>query len=135
MIRPRSSPGRRWPALLAVLIVCLTPSLLPAETIVFRNECRAAVTVQTARLDRGVYRKDRPIQLRPGEASPRIPLDADKLVIITDARMPNRILFKNGVRCTKRAVYVGIVPDNTAPFRVKLLSRPPFNPGPGMPGR
>jgi hypothetical protein len=130
-----SSPGLRWPAPLAALIVCLTPWAARSETIVFRNECRSMVTVQTASVVRGVYRKDRAIHLRPGEASARIPLDADKLVIISDPRT-NRPLYKDGIRSSKRAVYVGIVPD-TVPFKVKLIARPPFPPGKGtgvMPG-
>src|SRR5262245_12154594 len=102
MISSRDSLARRRPALLAALIVFLTPAVLPAQTITFRNVCRAAVVLETASVVRGVLKRDRPIMLKGGEASPRLALDTDKLVTIYDARVPNRILYKDGVRASKR---------------------------------
>jgi hypothetical protein len=121
-----------------VLIVCVTPAVLQAETITFRNECRVPVAVQTGSVVGGVLRPDRTIVLKPREATPRISLDSDKIVIIYDARVPNRILYKDAVRASKRAIHVGIVPVGALP-KVKLEERKPFPPGrtggkPGMSG-
>ena len=145
MISTRNSPGRSWPARLAVLIVCLTPAVLPAQSMTFRNECRVPVVVQTYTRVGGALKRDRSVSLRPTEVSGKIGLDEDKLVIIYDGRVPNRILYRDGLRASKRPLYLGIVPDGAA-LKVKLMPRPAFPParggamsgpavaGPPMPG-
>jgi hypothetical protein len=130
MISTRYSTGLSRPAWLAVLILCLTPAVLPAETITFRNECRIPVVVQTFSVVRGALKRDRAVSLRSNEASPKITLDTDKLVIIYDGRVPNRILYRDGVRLSKKPLYLGIVPD-VVPIKVKLMPRPAFTPGKG----
>jgi len=117
-----SSMGRFSPRLLAVLIVCLTPAVLRAETVMFRNECRSPVIVQTATLVGGVLKRDQPCLLRYGECTPKLKLTADKVVAIYDGKT-NRILFRDGLKASKKPLYFSIVYDQRRPNQVQVISR------------
>lgn len=122
MISLAYSLGRFSPRLLAVLIVCLLPSALRAETVMFRNECRGTVIVQTMTLDKGVLRRDQPSLLRYGECTPKLKLDADKVVYIYDGKT-NRILFRDVLKVSKKPLYYSIT-FNQRMGRVQVISRP-----------
>ena len=77
----------------ALLLGCVGPAA--AETLTFRNQSGSAVVVQAASVYRGVFRRDRPHLLQPGETTdPGITLLGDKVITLYDATAPNRILFQ-----------------------------------------
>ncbi len=89
-------------ALLAVLLVGCCPLCARAETLTFRNECDAAVVVQLASVHRGVFCRDRPYLLRPGDATtPGIVLPGDKVITVYDAKVPNRVLYQGCPLCRR----------------------------------
>src|SRR3954471_4530622 len=94
MIRSYERLVRPGAGLLAVALVCLLPSSGWADNVVFRNECRSSVVVQTAVVVKGVIQKDQPTLLRPGDSTDKIPTDVDRIVIVYDARS-NRMLFRD----------------------------------------
>jgi hypothetical protein len=116
---------------LAGLIVCLAPALARAESVVFRNEGRAPVWVQTARLVGGRHYRDKAHLLRHGEATPRIPMSGELLITVYDGKVTNRVLFQRTLRATGRPHAYGIVP--AGPLKVRMVSRPPgsIKPAPG----
>jgi len=119
MVSRVNSLGRSVPRLLAVLIVCLAPAVLRAETVVFRNEIHGTVIVQTLTLDRGVLRRDQASLLRYGETTPKIKLDADKVVTIYDGKT-SRILFRDALKASKKPLYYSII-YNQRLGRVQLI--------------
>ncbi len=88
---------RRPLTTLGVVALLLGGSVGPAvaETLTFRNQSGSAVVVQAASVYRGVFRRDRPHLLQPGESTdPGITLLGDKVITIYDASAPNRVLFQ-----------------------------------------
>jgi hypothetical protein len=137
MISFRYSPAGLLPRLLAVLIVCLLPGAVFADSVTFRNECKGlVVVVQSASMARGVMRRDKPVTLRYGDVSPKLPLDTEKLITVYDQRSTTRILFQGSLKASPVDLYYSIVPD-TNPARVRMQSRPAPGsgamPGPGSP--
>lgn len=130
MVRTGSSLGLLRPRLLAVLIPCLAPAALSAETVVFRNECRSPVVVQAASVVRGVVVREKPHLLRSGDCTPRIKLDRDKVITVYDGRPPNRVLFQGALRASTTEHYYSIVPFGG---RVRMQRRQ-APPGGAMPG-
>src|SRR5215204_3111286 len=109
MISNRDSLVRRRPGLLAVAF-CLLPGLAMADTVQFRNECKASVIVQTSTVIRGMVIRDQPSLLRPGDASPKFALKNDKIVTVYDART-NRILCREVLKASLVPVAISIEPD------------------------
>jgi hypothetical protein len=123
MIRYFERLVRPLPGLLAVALVCLLPSLVRAENVVFRNECKASVVVQTATVVKGVVKRDQPTLLRMGECTPKIPLDVDRIVTVYDARS-NRVLYRDVIKASKKEVGAGISFDPQT-NKVRLVARKP----------
>jgi hypothetical protein len=108
--------------LLAVLIVCVAPSALRAETAMFRNECHSPVVVLTATLVKGVLHRDQPCLLRYGECTPALKLEADKVVEIYDGKT-NDILYRAFLKASKTRRYFSIVLDPRSGERVQVICR------------
>jgi hypothetical protein len=123
--------------LLAVLIVFAAPMPVLAQNVIFRNECRASVIVQSAVVVRGVIRRERPYLLNANAVAPKIALDTDKIITVYDAANPNRVLFQGPLMASPMDLYFSIVPD-VVPNKVRMVRRPPPTAGgvagPGMAG-
>jgi hypothetical protein len=106
---------------LAVLFVFGTPPRVRAETLVFRNDCSVSIIVQLASVHRGVFSRDRPYLLRPGDATtPGIELPGDKVITVYDAKVPNRVLFQGALPGSTFDRHFRILPDATPRVRVQL---------------
>jgi hypothetical protein len=123
MIRLANCLGRLSPRLLAVLLVCLAPTLLRAETVMFRNECKGAVIVQTMTLVKGVLRRDQPSLLRYGECTPKLKLDADMVITIYDGKT-NRMLFRSSLKASTKPLYYSII-WNQRLMQVQVITAKP----------
>lgn len=135
MITPRDLLVRCLPGLFAVAAVLGVPALLRAETVIFRNECRVSVVVQTASVVNGMVQRDTPMLLRPGEYTPKIKLDTDKIVTVFDARS-NKVLFREKLLMTDKELGYGIQPDPNAMNKVRLYERKRMKgKGEGVPGK
>jgi hypothetical protein len=124
MISTLDRLARSCPSLLAVLIVCLLPTTLPAQTVVFRNECKSPVVVQTATVVRNVLLRDSPYLLRSTEATPKIALSVNKILTVYDAKS-NRVLFRDVLRATPMDLAYGIELDRNRPGSVRVVTRNP----------
>jgi hypothetical protein len=101
------------------------PAPASAQTLVFRNDANISVVVQVTSVYRGVYRRDRPHLLRPSDTTaPGILLPGDKLVTITDARIPTHLLFQGALPAAAFDQYFRILADGPPP-RVRVLPCPP----------
>lgn len=79
----------------ATVLLAVWAAPASAETLVFHNGCNTPVIVQVVAVFQGIFHRDRPRLLHPGEATqPGIHLPGDKLITIYDARTPNRVLFQ-----------------------------------------
>lgn len=108
---------------LAVLFPCVLSGGLLAETASFRNDCRAPLVVQTATVVRGVLKRDQCL-LRPGESTPKMTLDTDKVVTVYDGKT-GRLLFRGALRVSTTPLNYSIVPDLRLPNRVSMVLRNP----------
>jgi hypothetical protein len=124
MISRYHSLGRCVPAVLAGLVVCLAPAALRAQTVMFRNECRWPVIVQTSTLVKGVVRRDPPCVLRYGECTPKLKLDAVKVVTIYDGKS-ERVLFRDSLKPNPKPLYYSIYFNPRMPGRVWVKKQPP----------
>jgi hypothetical protein len=87
-----------------------------AQTLIVRNDASAPVVVQAVSVCRGVYRRDRPYLLRPGDVStPGITLPGDKIITVYDATIPNRVLFHGSLPACPRNQYFRLLPDGPHP--------------------
>jgi hypothetical protein len=85
--------GPRLVAGLAVLL--LTGGLARADALQFRNDTSAPVIVQGACVAVGNRLvRDRPYLLNPTDQTPAIVLPGNKIITITEAKVPNRVLFQ-----------------------------------------
>lgn len=118
--------GNRLHTLLVLAGLLFAPlAPVSAQTLVFRNDGNIPVVVQVTSVYRGVYRRDRPHLLRPSDTTaPGILLPGDKLVTITDARLPTHILFQGALPASAFDHYFRIVAD-VPPPRVRVLPCPP----------
>jgi hypothetical protein len=112
-----------------VLVCALLPGAAAAETLAFRNECKAPVVVQAVSVFRGRVFRDKPYLLNPGDATPGIVLPGDKVITVYDAKVPNRVLFQGALSASPVDQRYGIVPDSPPP---KVRMEPRKAPG-GMP--
>lgn len=104
---------------LALMLVLGLPAFA-ADGMTLRNDGRTTVVVQTGTLLRGKLKSDQPVILKPGESTPDVPLDADKMVTVYDGKS-NRILFQAVQRASKASVHYGIQPDPRLPGKVRLV--------------
>jgi hypothetical protein len=115
----------RCHGLVAVLLLgCLARSA-SAQTLTLRNQCDNPVIVQVAGIHRGIFRRDRPRLLQPGETTPRLAVPGDKILTIFDAQMPNRVLLQSALSASSPNRQFLILPDPPS-LRVRLQPhRPP----------
>jgi len=105
--------------LAGLLFAPLAPA--SAQTLVFRNDANVPLVVQVTSVYRGVYRRDRPHLLRPGDTTaPGILLPGDKLVTITDAQVPTHLLFQGALPAASLDQYFRILAD-VPPPRLRVL--------------
>jgi hypothetical protein len=102
--------------LLAVLFVCLAPTVAHAQNIALSNDLPIPVVVQFEVMVRGVLRRDRPIPIRSGATVQSIRFEMAKTVVIYDGRNPNRVLHRETLQAT----------PNNRTFRIEA--------NPGKPG-
>lgn len=128
MIGTFRSLGSTCPRLAALLIVCLAPAAAPAQSLRFHNDTKGAVLLQTACVDRGIFRQGPRFQLLPDRETPAILLPGNKIITISDPRMPTRVLYQGTIPASLEEQRYSIVPDMPVP-RVKLeLERPATRP-------
>jgi hypothetical protein len=120
MTRTACHQGRSRPCLFGVLLVGLLPAVASADTVLFRNECNAPLIVQATHVYRGVLKRDQYL-LRPGESTPKMTLDCDKLLTIQDGKT-GRLLFRNALKANKTPRAYSITVDRTT-GRIGLLPR------------
>ena len=70
---------------LALFAALAVPAACQAEYVVFRNECKMSVVVQTASVVRGVLKRDQTL-VKPGEYTEKITLDTDKTMLFRRAK-------------------------------------------------
>lgn len=129
MIRSRERLIRPWMGFVAVALVCLSPTAGRADNVVFRNECRTSVVVQTAVVVKGVLQPAQPQLVRPGDYTEAIPTNVDRVVTIYDARS-NRVLFREVLKASKVELGYSILPDPQVPNKVRLAQRKAAMKGP-----
>jgi hypothetical protein len=125
MICISNSLGCKLPCLLAVLIVCLFAEAAGAQTVVFRNELKIPLVVQTATVMGGVLRRDQSCLVRPGESTPKIKTDVNKVITIFHGRT-NQALFRDVIKANRQDRLFGIVVEPAAPgrpARVNVIQR------------
>jgi len=108
--------------LAAVALVCLLPSAGRADNVVFRNDCRSSIVVQTAVVVKGVLQRDTPQLVRPGDTTEAIPTNVDRIVTVYDARS-NRVLYSQTYKATKVEAGFSIVPDPQVPNKVRMVRK------------
>ena len=110
MERPRNSMSRLFAAALAVALVGWLPGQVDAKTVVFRNECRAAIVIQAATVVRGVMKREQPYLLKAGETTPKISITTDKIIMIYDGKA-NKMLFRDVLKASAKPLYYSVAPD------------------------
>jgi hypothetical protein len=105
MIGTRFSLARLGPRLLALLVVCLSPGALLADTVSFTNRAPIPLVVHTSGMVSGQFHRNSPHLVRPGESTPAIPCLGDMTITVCDAQS-QRILFRQSLRAdTDRLVF------------------------------
>lgn len=134
MIDHRRRLGLFCPCVLAALIVGGWPTAGRAENLIFRNECTAPVVVQAVSVFRGRVFRDRPYLLNPGDATPAVGIPGDKIITVYDAKVPNRVLFRDAIPAGRADLHFGILPD-AVPGKARIEIRRPPAPMPMPAGR
>lgn len=108
--------------LLALVAGLLLPAGVFASSLTFRNECRSSLVVQTSTLVRGAMQRDQPYLVRPGETTPRLPFERDKIITVYDGRS-SRVLFQGIQRHSRGPIRYSIQPDTDqrTPGKVRLV--------------
>jgi hypothetical protein len=107
----------------AVLLLGGLTQFAGAETLTFRNQSNSAVIVQVAGINRGIFRRDRPHLLQPGEMTPILLVPGDKIVTLFDAKIPNRVLYQSALPSNSLDRRFLILPD-LSPSRLRLQRIP-----------
>jgi len=97
-----------------------------AEYVIFRNECKTSVVVQTATVVRGVLKRDQAL-VKPGEYTGKISLDSDKIITIRDGRT-GKVLFHDPLRASTKPLAYGILPGTPGKVRVEKRTLPTDKP-------
>jgi hypothetical protein len=112
---------------LVALFVGWSASPASAETLVFHNECKAPVVLHVVSVFRGVFRRERPYLLHPGDhTKPGVALTGDKVITIHDAKTPNRVIYQGALPSSSLDRHFRIIPDD--PPRVRLVPHQPQAP-------
>ncbi len=123
MIHLGDNERRSFGLLTALLLV----GSASAETLTFRNNCKAPIVVQAASVSHGTFVRGRPYLLQPGDESPAISLPGEKVLTIYDGKVPNRVLFQKAIPAGSLDLHFSILPDPPSP-RVRIQVRPPAKP-------
>jgi hypothetical protein len=107
----------------AVVLLGWSAQSASAETLTIRNQSNSAVIVQVAGIHRGVFRRDRPHLLQPGETTPVLLVPGDKILTLFDAKVLNRILYQGTLPSSSLDRRFVILPD-LASSRVRLQRLP-----------
>jgi hypothetical protein len=118
--RIRSSGVR--PCLLAGFVCLFVAANAPAEVLQFRNETTSTVVIQGSCVVRGALVRDRPYLLNAGDKSPDIVLPGNKIITISEAKVPNRVLFQGVIPAGADDQAFNILPDGA---RVRIEKRKP----------
>ena len=113
---------RRLALSLTLFVALATPAASRAEYVIFRNECKVSVVVQSASVVRGVLKRDQTL-VKPGEYTGKIALDSDKTITICDGKT-GKILFRDPLRSTKKPLAFSILPVPNMP-KVRVEKRQP----------
>jgi hypothetical protein len=116
---PRDRARNWWNGVIstgvAVLLIAWA-TRASAQTLIVRNDASTAVVVQVVSVCRGVYRRDRPYLLRPGDVTtPGILLPGDKIITVYDATIPNRVLFHGALPARPLDQYFRLLPAAPLP--------------------
>jgi hypothetical protein len=111
----------RW--LAAVALVLVAPALGRAESLRFHNETTAPILIQCSSVDRsGKLMRDRPYLLNVGDKTPEIVLPGNKIITISEAKVPNRMLFQGVIPASVDDQAFNILLDGP---RLKVEKRKP----------
>lgn len=117
----------------SVGVMGLITSSLLAESVTFRNDGKIPLTIQVGTVQRGMLKRDQGT-LRPGESTPKIALNADKTITISDSRS-GRVLFRDALRVSQVPLNFSIVSDPRVPNAIRVLPIPTTMPTlPVLPG-
>ena len=117
---------RRAVLSLSLFVALAVPAACRAEYVVFRNECKTSVVVQTASVVRGVLKRDQTL-VKPGDYTDKIALDYDKTITICDGKT-GKILFRDPLRATTKPLAYGILPSTNGKVRVEKRQMPTETP-------
>jgi hypothetical protein len=112
-----------WAGLALVALLSGPATAQKAEMLVLRNETQMALVIQVTSVFRGTVQRARPFQLNPRTNSQPITLPGDKVIVIYDARMPSRTLFRDAIPASPQNQAFVIEPDTVAP-KLRLRSIP-----------
>jgi hypothetical protein len=119
---------RRLALSLALFVALAAPAASRAEYVIFRNECRSPVVVQTAYVVRGVLKRDQAL-VKPGEYTSKLSLANDQTITICDGRT-GKVLFRDPLRASKKPLAYAILPGTPGKVRVEKRMVPGVMPGP-----
>lgn len=117
------------------------PASAQASWLGFRNDTGVPLLVQSATVVNNQLRPGRAHLLYPREVSwESIPLPGKRILIVREARRPNRVLFQDAVLIAGKDLFFSIQaapplpPTNTSPARPRVILLPdkPAAPPPGM---
>jgi hypothetical protein len=120
MNRQTRSPGVRPRLLAVVAVVLLGASVAHGQSIRLHNETTIPVLVQGSAVVRGALVRDRPYLLNPGDKTPGIRMVGNMLVTVSEANVPNRVLFKGVIPAGMDDQAFNILSDGT---RMKVEKR------------
>jgi hypothetical protein len=120
-------PQTRLPVMFSVaLLMVALGSPVRAETIAFRNDSPLAVVIHVSSVFQGAVLRARPCQLLPHNTSPGITLPGNKVLTITDARFPTRVLYQGPIPASERDLLFSIQPGFPPPrLKVTQVPAPP----------
>ena len=112
---------------LTLFVALAIPTACRAEYVVFRNDCKVSVVVQSASVVRGVLKRDQTL-VKPGDYTGKISLDSDKIITICDGRT-GKILFRDPLRAAGKPLAFAILAvPNMAKVRVEKCPLPAKSP-------
>jgi hypothetical protein len=113
---------------LSVAVLASWPIALTAETVTIRNDSQVALVVQCAYVVNGAVKRDKPVVIRAGAAVPIATLTGAKLITVSPASMPNKVLHQSTIPGSKDDQAYILAP-NAAGTRIDLE---PVKPGGGV---
>jgi hypothetical protein len=109
---------------LGLVLLLGSVSVVWAENAVLRNESPGAIVVQTVTVIRGVSKRDQ-YPLKPGDFTPKIATDTEKLVIVLDGKT-GKVMFRDVLKPNPKLQGFSILYDPKAnAMRMKPQPRLP----------